>query len=167
MEYRDNKGKPKMGFIPLWLFRVFVDIEGGIYTIDWTIFDNLARVYELGEKKYSRGSWLEPNGLILESVFDSYMRHYYAYLSGQEYDEESGINHLYHCMWNALAMLYLINGDDYPTEGFGEPLSALYRVNCELSKLFAGKTTNVKEIKERTLLSSAISSIYRILSKKS
>lgn len=38
---------------------------------------------------------------------DSMMRHYLKFLAGQEFDSETGLSHLSHMAWNALAILEL------------------------------------------------------------
>ena len=66
---------------------------------------------EFGTHKYPNPK----NWQMVEGAFkryqDSMMRHY---LIGQTHDSETGLNHLYHMCWNALAIteLYLLEHED-------------------------------------------------------
>ena len=69
---------------------------------------------EFGTHKYPNPK----NWQIVEDAFkryqDSMMRHYLKFLIGQTTDPETGLNHLYHMCWNALAIteLYLLEHKD-------------------------------------------------------
>lgn len=55
-----------------------------------------------GARKYSPKGWLKvPNGK--DRYLSALLRHYFSYREGNECDEESGLNHLAHLAWNALA----------------------------------------------------------------
>ena len=59
-----------------------------------------------GATKYSDHGWLDvPCGY--ERYLDAHLRHLIQYLSGEQDDPATGINHLAHCAWNVLAMLEL------------------------------------------------------------
>lgn len=59
-----------------------------------------------GANKYTDNGWQSvPNGV--ERYKDALMRHLFAWLSGEEYDQESGYRHLAHAGWNCLALLTL------------------------------------------------------------
>lgn len=65
----------------------------------------IVEVFTFGAKKYSPWSWNK-----LENGYERYkaalMRHMVAFEGGEFLDTESGLPHLAHVMWNALAMYY-------------------------------------------------------------
>jgi hypothetical protein len=69
------------------------------------LFD-VGRVGTFGANKYSPSNWL-----IVENAQERYasamLRHYLAHKQGGFRDEESGLLHLSHMVWNALAVLEL------------------------------------------------------------
>lgn len=69
------------------------------------LVEYLVRVYTFGAEKYAPNSWQN-----LEDGYQRYkaalMRHMVAYEKGEFADPESGLPHLAHMAWNALAMLY-------------------------------------------------------------
>lgn len=82
---RFNSGKPRMGLIPpMALLEV-------------------AKVCTMGAEKYTEWNWA--NGFKWTHLADSMMRHYQAWITGQDHDEESGLLHLAHMAWNIMAMI--------------------------------------------------------------
>lgn len=66
----------------------------------------VAKVGTFGANKYTPNGWLEvENGI--ERYTDAMYRHLNAYERGEEIDPESGLPHLAHAAWNALAVLEL------------------------------------------------------------
>src|SRR3990167_1862280 len=66
----------------------------------------VSRVGTFGANKYSKDGWLRvENGI--ERYKDAMMRHWLADAAGEEFDKESGMPHLAHHAWNALAVLEL------------------------------------------------------------
>lgn len=70
------------------------------------LIEEIVKVYTFGATKYDDNSWQTlPNG---ENRYKAAMlRHLVAYDKGEVNDPESGINHLAHVAWNAIAMLHL------------------------------------------------------------
>lgn len=58
-----------------------------------------------GQKKYPKSdNWkLVENGE--QRYADSLMRHLTKFYSGEEFDPETGLPHLFHCGWNMLAII--------------------------------------------------------------
>lgn len=69
---------------------------------------------EFGTHKYPKPD----NWKLVEGAFkryqDSMMRHYLKFQSGEIKDSETGLNHLFHMAWNALAIteLYLMDNPE-------------------------------------------------------
>lgn len=70
-----------------------------------SIIKEVVKVFTFGAKKYGPNRWQN-----LENGYERYkaalFRHIVAYEEGESTDPESGIHHLAHAAWNALAMLY-------------------------------------------------------------
>jgi hypothetical protein len=71
----------------------------------------LGRIMEYGAKKYAPMNW-KKGGKPDQEYLDSCLRHLYIWMRGQQYDEESGCNHIGHAIWNLMALLDL----NYPNE---------------------------------------------------
>lgn len=66
--------------------------------------NEVSKVSTFGANKYSRGGFRHvPNKK--ERYFDGYHRHQLAHQMGEKNDPESGLPHLAHAAWNALALL--------------------------------------------------------------
>ena len=65
----------------------------------------IVKVYKYGAKKYGENRWQN-----LDNGYQRYkaalLRHLVAYEEGERFDRESGLPHLAHMAWNAIAMLY-------------------------------------------------------------
>jgi hypothetical protein len=85
---RYSKDKPKLSYIST----APAALEG------------LARVFAFGAeiKGYGKHNWKK--GLRITEVVDSLDRHKLALLNGQDTDDESGIPHVDHLLWNALVL---------------------------------------------------------------
>lgn len=67
--------------------------------------DELARVYTYGTIKYNDNNWR--GGFKWGRVFGAIMRHCWAWMRGETYDEESGLHHLAHAAWNCFTLMDL------------------------------------------------------------
>lgn len=110
---RYDEGKPQFHLIP----------SDGL--------SELAKVYVFGASKYAPYNW--ERGMAWSRVFNALLRHLYAFWDGERHDKETGLHHMAHVAWNALALLV------YSLRGIGEDdrkasfLSA--QQNREASKL--------------------------------
>jgi len=85
----------------------------------------VGKVGTYGAEKYTDNGWKSvPDGL--ERYQDAMLRHLTAYWGGQTFDPESGIHHLYHMAWNALAVAQLA-GNEPLREDQKKVLRALYQ----------------------------------------
>lgn len=66
----------------------------------------VAKVSDFGAQKYERGGWKTvPDGI--ERYFDALGRHLLNFQIEGTFDKESGLRHMAHLAWNALAVLEL------------------------------------------------------------
>ena len=63
----------------------------------------LAQVMTHGVKKYAERNW--ELGMDWSKVYGPLRRHVLAWLKGEELDRESGLPHMAHVAWNALALM--------------------------------------------------------------
>lgn len=62
----------------------------------------LAKVFGFGEEKYARFNYLK--GYDWSLSIDALYRHFLAFQAGEDRDEESGLLHMAHVAWHALAL---------------------------------------------------------------
>lgn len=85
-----DKGKPMVGTI-LRIFPRALSVVGAII--------------EYGTHKYPDPDNWSKNKNIPERYMDSAIRHLLKYFMGDKFDEESGLPHLGHALWNVIAVL--------------------------------------------------------------
>ena len=73
---KHDTGKPKLSYVP-------VEAIAGI-----------SRALEYGANKYGKGNF--KSGMDHTRVIDALLRHTYAYVGGEDVDQESGLSHLDH-----------------------------------------------------------------------
>jgi len=66
----------------------------------------VGKVGTMGARKYSEHGWLSVDRGETRYL-SAGLRHYFFYREGEEIDPESGLSHLAHSAWNALAVLEL------------------------------------------------------------
>lgn len=67
--------------------------------------EEVAKVLGFGERKYSTGNWAK--GIEMRRLLSAAMRHIGQFNSGQDLDEESGLNHLAHASCCLLFAIYM------------------------------------------------------------
>lgn len=101
----DGKGKKYDGGKPM---------VGTLCTIFASALLGIGKCIEFGATKYPKSdNWkLVENGQ--QRYLDSMIRHLLKFLAGQELDTETGLPHLYHVCWNALAVteFYIMNNQE-------------------------------------------------------
>lgn len=63
----------------------------------------LALVYTFGAVKYKDHNWRK--GIRWSRIFGAIMRHLWAWMLGEDVDDESGLPHLAHAMWGCATLL--------------------------------------------------------------
>lgn len=69
---------------------------------------DVGKVGTFGADKYTRNGWQYVDN-ALDRYESAMLRHYFQYKEGEITDPESGLSHLSHLAWNALAILSLYN----------------------------------------------------------
>lgn len=69
----------------------------------------LAEVAGFGGEKYERYNFMK--GYNWSLSYDALQRHLHAFWSGEDIDPESGLHHLGHAAWHALALLTFVLSD--------------------------------------------------------
>jgi hypothetical protein len=62
----------------------------------------LARHYEVGARKYRDRNW--ERGMLWCRCFGSLMRHAWAWMRGEDFDQETGSHHMISAAWNSIAL---------------------------------------------------------------
>ena len=83
---RFNEGKPQLSYM--------LDAPNAMI--------GLCKAFEAGAEKYSRDNWKK--GLDRKELIDCLMRHLVKAEAGDPVDEETGVDHLYHVVWNAVVL---------------------------------------------------------------
>lgn len=73
-------------------------VEGGCKTIPTKALHGIATILTFGARKYKPNNWR--NCTELERYDAAFMRHYLAYVGGEELDADSGYSHLWHALTN-------------------------------------------------------------------
>lgn len=68
--------------------------------------EEVGNVGTFGANKYTDKGWIEVDNGI-EKYLSAMLRHYMKFRRGKQKDDESGLSHLSHMAWNALAVLEL------------------------------------------------------------
>jgi hypothetical protein len=82
---RYDKGKPRWDLLPA------------------DALEELVLVYTRGAEKYADRNW--EKGMSWSRCFRSMLSHTWKWWGGEQYDDETGLHHLAHVAWNALALV--------------------------------------------------------------
>lgn len=64
----------------------------------------VAKVFTFGAQKYAANNWIE-NPMNISRLLGSLHRHINAFEQGEDVDPETGLSHMAHAAWNALAVV--------------------------------------------------------------
>lgn len=94
--------------------------------LDWSLMpldsvEEILKVLEFGKKKYAAWNWSSNGGFVYSRVFNSLLRHLFAWFRGEDNDPETNLSHLAHAGCNILFLIYFVkhknkypNNDDRP-----------------------------------------------------
>lgn len=122
---RHDEGKPEFHLIPS------------------EALSELGRVYSFGAKKYAPYNW--ERGMAWSRCFNSLLRHLYAYWDGETDDPETGLNHMAHVAWNAIALLV------YSLRGIGIDDRKASFLSAQQNKEASESTCEVERLKKSIL----------------
>lgn len=71
--------------------------------IPWDSVVEVAKVYTEGAKEYGDNNWR--NGIRWGRVFAAILRHLFAFWTGEDMDNKTGLPHLAHAAWGCLTLL--------------------------------------------------------------
>lgn len=74
----------------------------------WDSVEEILKVLEFGKIKYSAWNWSSGEGFKYSRVFNSLIRHLFAWFRGEDIDPESGLSHLSHAGCNILFLIYFV-----------------------------------------------------------
>lgn len=98
--------------------------------LDYQFLLNTAQVMSYGAEKYAAYNW---KGLHASRLFAALQRHLSSFWSGQDLDEESGLNHLYHASASLMMLASVIrdNPEELDDRYFQEKISYQREINLE------------------------------------
>ena len=96
-----------------------------MHTIDPDFILGIGRISEFGARKYHHRNFLMAPGMPWGDVYESLLRHLFAFWGGEENDEESGMPHLLHAAWNVMALYTYSHNPEY-TPGDNRPSKIEY-----------------------------------------
>lgn len=72
----------------------------------------LGEIYRMGAEKYDSSNWRK--GMKWSKVYGPLLRHLYkAWLGKEHCDPESGRPHIYHAVWNVVALAFYMTRPEY------------------------------------------------------
>lgn len=80
-------------------------VQGGSASIPAVSLEGIATILTFGARKYKPNNWR--NCTELERYDAAFMRHYFAFIAGEELDADSGYPHLWHALTNLAFLLEL------------------------------------------------------------
>lgn len=72
--------------------------------LPWDSLLEVGKVAEFGSRKYARHNWRK--GYPWSWNVDAMTRHIGAWIEGETFDPESGLDHLAHAAWHCLALMH-------------------------------------------------------------
>ena len=64
----------------------------------------IGKINTFGSSKYADRNWEQ--GLKWNRLYGALLRHLFKFWEGEDYDDETGLLHIAHAAWNALALLH-------------------------------------------------------------
>ena len=73
--------------------------------VSWKALEPMVEVLMFGAEKYSSWNWSQ--GLKYTEICESMQRHIYAFIEGEDNDQESKLPHVGHILCNAMFLSYM------------------------------------------------------------
>jgi hypothetical protein len=73
--------------------------------VSWKALEPMVQVLMFGAEKYDSWNWSK--GLKYTEVCESMQRHVYAFIQGEDDDQESKLSHVGHILCNAMFLSYM------------------------------------------------------------
>lgn len=105
--------------------------------------EDLVKVFTMGADKYGDNNW--QLGMDWSKCLASLKRHLAEYEKGNDFDKESGLLHITHVVWNAMA----INQYYYTAQQYDDrvkPVLKEYKIGLDVDDVLAGMTDDVAAI---------------------
>lgn len=120
-------GKPEMDLLP---GEALIDISKG---------------FAFGAKKYGRFNWRK--GIAWSRVYSALQRHLSAWNAGEDFDPESGLNHLAHAGCNLMFLLSFLQEHPELDDRYGKEAQQKERVGVHPKRKSTAKKRNKKSKK--------------------
>ena len=72
------------------------------YLMPYRVINSMADIYLYGCKKYDENNWKK--GMLWGKIFGAFNRHAGKWFGGEEFDDESGMPHLGHALWQLFGL---------------------------------------------------------------
>ena len=125
--HKSNTNNPvdfSKGNTPEEIGKVAVKFDQG--KLDWSLMpldsvEEILKVLEFGKKKYAAWNWSSNGGFPYSRVFNSLLRHLFAWFRGEDNDPETNLSHLAHAGCNILFLIYFVKHKDKYTTNDDRP----------------------------------------------
>ena len=84
------------------LYNLDIPNTGGFYMLPYKVLNYLGDIYLYGCKKYDENNWRK--GMEWGKLFAAFCRHSGQWHGGESYDQESGMHHLGHSLWQLVGL---------------------------------------------------------------
>ena len=89
--------------------------------------EGLVRILMFGKKKYAAWNWAK--GMKYSRLVDALDRHTKAWFAGEEVDPETGLNHMWHAMCNAMFLAHYVSNPEKYKEFDDRPIDIYKKEN--------------------------------------
>jgi hypothetical protein len=84
------------------LYDIELPNAGGFYMMPYKVLNYLGDIYLYGCKKYDENNWRK--GMEWGKLFAAFCRHSGQWHGGEVYDQESGMHHIGHSLWQLIGL---------------------------------------------------------------
>jgi hypothetical protein len=84
------------------LYKMEVPDTSAFYLIPYEVINYVGDIYLYGCKKYDENNWRK--GMLWGKIFAAFNRHSGQWYGGENFDQESGLHHLGHAIWQLFGL---------------------------------------------------------------